>query len=216
MNKALQNLITFFKPLISLTGGVFLGILVPELIRWADHTFEKKSYEIGDFLHSSLNGNDCVYSYYTNASKYDQALANLRELAYTWNTTGAISITNYQNQLSDALTAYKDLKKVYFWCSGVSANDSVDRERLEYVNNLLTHSNNIKQQDPKSVSLRYEISKLAADECHNLYKHVSSNRSNDVDEVYNTFNHKKRAKSYRHVAERCIGVKIRDGKTPSY
>ena len=200
----------------SFFGGVILGILAPELIRSFDYTFEEKSYEFGNFLHSSLYGNDCVKSYFFNATKYDQAYQNLNELVYKELTTGAqINPTNYQNQLSDALTAYKDLKKVYFWCSGVSANDSVDRERLEYVNNLLTHSNNIKQQDPKSVSLRYEISKLAEDECHNLYKHVSSNRSNDVDEVYNTFNHRNRAKSYRHVAERCIGVKIRDGKTPT-
>lgn len=212
MGKVLQSLKTFCKFLLSFAGGVFFGILVPELIRSADYKFEELSYKVGDTLHSSIYGNDCVKSYFFNATKYDQALKNLNELVSKASTTGAqISITNYQNQLSDALTAYKDLKKVYTWCSGVSANDSVDRERLEYVNKLLTLSGNIKAQDQKSASLRYEISKLAEDECHNLYKHVSSNRSNDEDEVYNTFNHINRAKSYRHVAERCIGVEIRDG-----
>ena len=197
--------------------GAAIGVFSPELIRVADYKFEQLSYNAGSFVHWLKHDIGCAESYYINATKYDRAYHNLNDLIDKRGNTGADEfLTNYQDQLSDALTAYKDLKNVYTMCSGISANDSVDRERLEYVEKLFAFSEQLTATNERSASLKYEINSLASGECHNLYKHVSSNRSNDEEEVYNTFNHMKRANSYSHIAERCIGVEIRDGQGPEY
>ena len=184
--------------------GLVIGSVVPETIRFASVVFDGISFVAGNWAHSKLYRSDCMTSYFVNASKYDAAL----EVIETTNDR-----STFDDALNDLENAYEELRHVYSWCSGVSASDAIDRERLEYIENILYY-NTIATNLDEEVTLDKNIISMARSECQNLYKHLSSNRvklasgSSNIAPKFNDFAHVNRAREYPNISNICIGLDI--------
>ena len=208
--------LTVFLKVVSgfLIGGIILGILAPEVIRFADSNFEKAGYVLGNKIHALRDeeGRGCIESYIINASKYDNAIRDMNKVHSSQSYDKLPGGFNqYHKSVDNAFDAYIKLKRVYSLCSGVGASESTDRERLEYLENILLGYQNVRDHTELPTSRDLEIIEAVKSECFNYYKHVSSDRKTTNDnEKYNTFNHIRRAADYHEIGEICIGVELKD------